>query len=158
MTTTLHTDIRKNAEKILGFIDDPANRPGGQLVYRSMPRVKSQSFNGYPFIVMEDLTFNDTNETVNGFNTVYDIDLEFHVYGLEETEEDFKQVDSIADQLNFAVKGSDFIEVSTELGLANPSFIRQNRLTGINEKDQPITRYEVEIRGRLHLNMHRGVE
>ena len=144
---------RKNARALANQIGDPVNRPSGQMVYDSMPRVKSQGFNGYPFIVVEEYTFNDIGDTVNGLNTEYDFDVELHIYGLEESEEDLMAMDEILDELNYLVKGPNSVRLGAEARLARPQFIRQNRLTGINEKDQPIVRYEVEIRGKLHLNM-----
>ena len=146
---------RRNARALANQISDPVNRPSGQMVYDSMPRVKSQGFNGYPFIVVEEYTFNDIGDTVNGLNTEYDFDVELHIYGLEESESDLMAMDEILDELNYLVKGPNSVRLGAEARLARPQFIRQNRLTGINEKDQPIVRYEVEIRGKLHLNMDR---
>ena len=146
---------RKNARALANQIGDPVNRPSGQMVYDSMPRVKSQGFNGYPFIVVEEYTFNDIGDTVNGLNTEYDFDVELHIYGLEESEDDLMAMDEILDELNYLVKGPNSVRLGAEARLARPQFIRQNRLTGINEKDQPVVRYEVEIRGKLHLNMTR---
>ena len=146
---------RKNARALANQIGDPVNRPSGQMVYDSMPRVKSQGFNGYPFIVVEEYTFNDIGDTINGLNTEYDFDVELHIYGLEESEDDLMAMDQILDELNYLVKGPNSVRLGAEARLARPQFIRQNRLTGINEKDQPIVRYEVEIRGKLHLNMDR---
>ena len=146
---------RKNAQGLSNQISDPVNRPDGQMVYDSMPRVKSQSFNGYPFIVVEEYTFNDIGDSVNGLNTEYDFDVELHIYGLEESESDLMAMDEILDELNYLIKGPNVLKLGRDAKLARPQFIRQNRLTGINEKDQPVVRYEVEIRGKLHLNMTR---
>jgi len=144
---------RENARKILSFVDDPANRRDGELVYDSMPRVKSQGFDGYPFIVIEEYTFNDIGDSLNALNTQYDFDIEFHVYGLEDTAEDLDKMDEIIDQINYLVKGPNRVRLGQEAEIARPQFIRQNRLTGINEHDQPYVRYEFEIRGKLHINM-----
>lgn len=149
----LNSTGRENALAFASKIDDPANRPNGQMVYSSMPRVKSQSFNGYPFIVVEEYTFNDIGDSVNGLNTRYDFDIELHIYGLEDEPGDIEALDSILDRLNYMVKGPENVVLGSETGLSNLQFIRQNRLTGIDEKDQPVVRCEVEVRGKLHLDM-----
>ena len=144
---------RKNAENLAGQIDDPANRPAGQLVYKSKPRVKSQRFNGYPFIVVEQFQLNDFQDTVNNLNTEWDFDVELHVFGRENNEKQLNQFENILNQLTALTQTDKKHELNKKAGISRLQVIRQNRLTGINEKDQPIIRYEYVIRGKLHVGM-----
>ena len=149
----MYSISRENAENLAGQIDDPANRPEGQLVYKSKPRVKSQSFNGYPFIVVEQFQLNDFQDTVNNLNTEWDFDVELHVFGRENNETQLNQFENILNQLTALTQTDIKHELNKNAGISRLQVIRQNRLTGINEKDQPIIRYEYVIRGKLHVGM-----
>lgn len=149
----MHTIARENSLKFLGQIDDPADRAHNDLVKLDRQRPKAQDFTGYPYIVLEEYTLNDTNNSVNGLNGTFDFDMEFHVFGTRDSESEIALHDRINDQITNLVKGRHSLRLGDEARLARLQFIRQNRMPGQDEADQPVIVYEFEVRGKLHLNM-----
>lgn len=151
----MHSTARRNALAFIGRVDDPADRPVGEFIYMDAPRAKAQDFGGYPYIILEEYTLNDTSNSVNGMSTNYDLDIEIHVVGTRDGFEDIEKFDAINDQITALVKGPRSVLINRGAELGNLQFLRQNRLPGIEENDQPVIRQEYEIRGKLHINPER---
>ena len=151
----MHSVARENALEFVSRIKDPVDRVKDDFLYMDAPRPKSQEFGGYPYIILEEYTLNDTSNSVNGLNTDYDIDIEIHVVGTRDSFEDIKNFDSINDQITALVKGPKSIILNQGAEIGNLQFLRQNRLPGIEQNDQPVIRQEYEIRGKLHINSNR---
>lgn len=149
----MHSKARENTEAFVERIDDPLDRVDDQIMYLEMPRVKAQDFGGYPFIVIEEYTFNDTGRAVNGFARTLDLDIELHIYGKRDSAEDMDAVDEIMNQITYMVTGAEQVDLNTGAKLARLQFLRQNRMPGIDEADEPVIRQEVEVRGKLHIDM-----
>lgn len=149
----LNSVARENIKAFAEELEDPADRLQDRMVYREKPRAKSAEFNGYPYIIIHGYTINDTGGSVNGMINTFDVDAEMHVYGLRDTEGDTKRLDNIMDEVTYIVTGPRQTELNTGAKLTRLQFLRQNRMPEVNEKDQPVTRWEFEIRGKLHIDM-----
>lgn len=150
----IKTIAKKNAVELLNKVDDPADRRNADFIYKKKPRTKSQSFDGYPYIHIDGVNPINVSSTADGGLVRFTVDIEFHIWGTEETEEQIDRFDSIVDQITFLVTGPEKINLGTDAKMTQPNIIRNVDFTGIREKDQPVLRQEIEIRTEIHVDMY----
>jgi len=138
------------AETLVSKIDDPTDRLHGDLFYRKKPRVKSQSFGGYPYIHLDGVNIINSNASADGTLVEFTVDIELHVWGREDTEDGPEDADAIVSQLLYLLTGPEKANLSEGTGMTAPNIIRNVDFTGINQKDQPVTRQEMEFRTTIH--------
>ena len=146
----LKTIAKKNAEKLFNNIDDPEDRFNSELVYTRKPRTKSTDFDDYPFIHIDGVNIINTDSSTDGTAVEFTVDIEIHVWGSEETDEDVQKTDEIIDQAIYLLTGPEKAVLAQEAGMTEPNIIRNVDFTGIEEKDQPVTRQEIEFRTDIH--------
>jgi len=146
----LKTLAKNNAETLLNNIDDPADRFNADFIYRRKPRTKSTDFDGYPYIHIDGVNIINTDSSTDGTAVEFTVDIELHVWGTEETDEDVENFDKIVDQLIYYLTGPEKARLAREAGMTEPNIIRNVDFTGIEEKDQPVTRQELEFRTDIH--------
>lgn len=87
-------------------INDPRKRFKKQWVHASFPNVASQSFNGYPFIVLS-INLNEKNPSFDQTH-IKEYRILFSIYSDENTE-----VDNIADEIMSKIRNLTNIQVIT---------------------------------------------
>lgn len=146
----LKSAAKASARHLFEMIDDPADRVGSQLVYTKKPRTKSQSFDGYPFIHIDGVNIINSNSTVDGTLESFTVDIEVHAWGSETSVDAVEQHDQIVDQIIYLLTGPEKADLQAQTGMTRPNIIRNVDFTGIEEKDQPVTRQEIEFRTTIH--------
>jgi len=149
----LQTHARENALKLARKISDPLDRVGDNLVYKKKPRTKSQSFNGYPYIHVDGVNVQNTNKTADGGLVEYTADIKLHVWGREDNEDGQDAFDQIVDELIYLLTGPEKATLNKESGMTAPNILRNVPFTGNLEKDQPVSRQEIQFRTDLHIDV-----
>jgi len=150
----MKTTAREIVTDLLENIDDPLDRPTGDVLYsKRRPRTKSQEFEGYPYIHVDGINIQNIGATDGGTLVEYTVDVEFHVWGREDTDDQVAAHDSIVDQVIEILTGPEKAVLARESGMTEPNIIRNVDFTGVRQKDQPVQRQEVEFRTDVHKDM-----
>lgn len=146
----LKSAAKASAKHLFQKIDDPVDRVDNDFVYTKKPRTKSQSFGGYPYIHIDGVNIINSNTSADGTLVNFTVDIEVHAWGTEESIEDVENHDEIVDQIIYLLTGPEKATLQAETGMTQPNIIRNVDFTGIREKDQPVTRQEIEFRTTIH--------
>lgn len=148
----MHRRGYQNAKALLKVLVDPSDRFNQQLFYDRDPRAKSADFDGYPFILIDNYSLEPDSVTANGNVREWSFDIDFEVFSIDDGQEEFDLGDDIADQLFSFVFGEKTRFLGSEALLAQPEINRNQRFTGVDRNQQPVSRREFEMSFRLHLS------
>lgn len=147
--TKLTGAVYDNVKTALETISDPTSQEKRKFIYAREPHVKGASFEGYPIIIIKDYSVEDTSMTVNGENVLFNGSFEIHVVAHEDDMPDF---DTLSDDVLQTLLSSENASLG-EHYVSRISVDRNQKITGINEKEEFIIRREMEFAFRMQVSM-----
>lgn len=149
----LRSGAKEAAKTLFQKVDDPKDRYNADFVYERRPRTKSPDFDGYPYIHIDNVNVVNVGSTADSGLVEFTVDIAAHLWGSEETDEEVDAFDEVNDQIIYLLTGPEKITLGQETSMTEPNILRNQGFTGIRDKDQPVSRQELEFRVNLHKRM-----
>lgn len=145
--------VQETVRAFLELLDDPKSRRNvSNFIYSTDPRVKSSDFGSYPIVYIEnyELTTESVNVGGNLFNKI--LTLELHIVIEDDSQQQKQWYDDIGSDLMYKIE-YDKRQKLAKQGIGQASIERNQSFPGINVKDQPVLRREIEIEAPVQIDM-----
>ncbi len=144
---------QETVRAFLDLIEDPRGRKNrSKFIYQTDPRVKSADFGEYPIIYIQnyELTTDNVNPGGNLFNKT--LALELHVVIEDDSKRQKEWYDQLSDELTYKMEYGERQKLG-EQGIGQPEIVRSQSFPGIDVKDQPVMRREIDIEAPVQIDM-----
>jgi len=153
------TQLSATEETVRAFlelIEDPRGRKDvSNFIYNSDPRVKAADFGKYPIVYIEDYGLSTDSRNMGGnlFNKT--LNLELHVVIEDDSLQQKKFYDNISNDLVYKAEFEERQKLGRQ-GIGQPEVTRNQSFSGIDVKDQPVLRREIELEAPVQFDMEQG--
>lgn len=147
---SLRSNLGSNLREGLKSLSDPVDDYGRHFVYDDEPEVKSATFEGYPYILIDDYSATTDSKTIDSRSVKHDGEVKIHVFGLRESREDKQNFENVCDAVDYNMV-TGFNDQLSDVRIARVQTKSDNRFPGRDEKDQNIVVRELQYSFKTQL-------
>lgn len=141
LDSRLGSNIREGLQT---YVSDPIDDYDRKVIYDDMPEVKGTTFDGYPFLLLDDYSVTTSSQMSDGRTMMGEGSVAFHVLGLRDQGRQAKEDwDSLCDSAHYQMMQG-FNDELSNVRIANVVRETNSRFPSRDEKDQNIVVREMK--------------
>lgn len=145
------SSLQSNIAEALKNLNDPTTNENRQFIYMRQPRTAADSFEGYPYLYLDDYSVDSEQATVNGLIKNMEGEMEFVIDGIDDAQRSKVYHDKLADQLIETFLSEEVIALGSTK-MSKIEIENDNRITTVTDTGKPVIRRTIAFSFRMQVD------